>query len=110
MNPAEFIHQGAMQNATPIEVKAQPEYRVTLTIAVHHADALWAAAAEKAMSRLGTRIQDVLDVIGPPEDPSISDCIAMLVLPKNLLGCEVDDFWIDSIPGLPRIATLRGQN
>lgn len=108
MNPAEFNQQTAVQNATSVEIKTQPEYRVTLTIAVHHANALWAAAVEKAMSRPGTRLEDVLDVIGPPEDPSISECIAMLVLPKNLLGCEVDDFWIDSMPGLPSLSTLRG--
>ena len=79
---------------------------MTLTLAVHDVVALWSAAAARGMAAPGAAIEDVLDVIGPREDPSISDCIAMLAAPLPLPGCLVDDFWIDSMPGLPNYEAL----
>jgi hypothetical protein len=49
----------------------------------------------------GMTLDDVLDVIGPREDPSISDCVAMMAKPSALPGCVLDDFWIDSLQGCP---------
>lgn len=54
----------------------------------------------------GAVVEDVLEVIGPQEDPSISECITMLAAPAPMPGCAVDDFWIDSLPGLPGKAEL----
>lgn len=68
------------------------EYRVTLTLSVEDAHALWSAAAERAMRAPGMTLADVLDTIGPREDPSIAECIAMLAAPAPIAGCALDDY------------------
>jgi len=66
-------------------------YTVTLTLNVEDTQALWSAAADKAL-QAGMALADVLDTIGPREDPSIADCIAMLTAPAAIAGCGLDDF------------------
>lgn len=73
-------------------------FTATLTLTVEDARALWTAAAEKAMQAPGMTLSDVLDTLGPREDPSIADCIAMLVVPAGIAGCELDDFSVDVAP------------
>jgi hypothetical protein len=67
-------------------------FTVTLTLNVEDAGALWNAAAEKALQAPGMTLADVLDTLGPREDPSIADCIAMLTAPAAIPGCALDDF------------------
>ena len=71
--------------------------RVTFTLSVSDRDALWGAAAAQALAAPGTRLGDVIEVIGPREDPSIADCIAMLTQPAPMPGCELDTFEIEAI-------------
>lgn len=71
------------------------EYRINLTLSVSDPQALWTAAAARLLAAPDMTLDDVLDVIGPREDPSINDCIAMLAKPIAMAGCEMDDFWID---------------
>lgn len=40
----------------------------------------------------GMTLSDVLDTIGPREDPSIADCIAMLAGPTPVAGCTLQEF------------------
>lgn len=105
MNPREFRHDEDPA-ATLLDDGPQAEYRVTLTLAVRDARRLWAAALDKGLRAPGAVIDDVLDVIGPQEDPAIAECIAMLAAPAQMPGCAVDDFWIDSLPGLPSKSDL----
>ena len=104
MDPREFSHATLANGKT--EAGAQPEYRITITLAVNDVARLWSAAAAKAMSAPGMRIEDVLDTIGPREAPSVRDCLAMLTVPGAIPGACVDDFWIDCLPGLPTRADL----
>ncbi len=67
-------------------------YTVTLSLTVEDARALWAAAAERALAAPGMTLADVLDTIGPREDPSIADCIAMLTAPAALPGCTLEGY------------------
>ena len=53
---------------------ATNSYTVTLTLNVEDAQALWTAAADKAL------------------DPAIMDCIAMLTAPGAIAGCALDNF------------------
>lgn len=73
-------------------------FSATLTLNVEDARALWTAAAEKALQAPGMTLSDVLDTIGPREDPSIADCIAMLVVPAGIAGCTLDDFTVRTAP------------
>lgn len=67
----------------------KPVYLVSLTLSLEDAAALWSAAAATAMAAPGMTIDDVVDTIGPREDPSIEDCIAMLAQPGRFSGCAV---------------------
>lgn len=73
-------------------------FTVTLTLNVEDARALWGAAAEKALLAPGMTLSDVLDTLGPREDPSIADCIAMLTAPAAIAGCALDDFSVRTAP------------
>ena len=73
-------------------IDMQPEFQVSFTLSVRNATALWSAAARKGLSAPGATIDDVMDVIGPREDPSIADCLAMLAAPAALEGCALQNF------------------
>lgn len=73
-------------------------FTVTLTLKVSDAERLWVAAAERALASPGMTLSDVLDTIGPREDPSIADCLAMLTAPAELPGCLLDDFTVRDAP------------
>lgn len=78
-------------------VRAQPEYSITFTLAVTDARALWTAAAARLLVAPDMTLADVLDLIGPREDPSIAECIMTLARPATPVGCVLDDFWIDAL-------------
>ena len=69
-------------------------FTVTLTLNVEDAHALWSAAADKAL-QAGMALSDVLDTIGPREDPSIADCIAMLTAPGAIAGCALNNYSVE---------------
>lgn len=73
-----------------------PRFQVTLTLSVEDVEALWAAAATRGMQGPGATVADVLDTIGPREDPSIADCIAMLTAPSAVAGCALEDFEVEA--------------
>ena len=75
----------------------QPEYRVTLTLAVADPYALWTMAAARLITSSSMTAQDVVDVIGPRDDPSVADCIAAMARPEPIAGCVFDDFWVDGL-------------
>ena len=76
---------------------APPEYRVSLTLSVSDVTALWASAAARLLAAPGAEFCDVVDVIGPREDPSICECIAALARPAPVVGCALEDFSVDCI-------------
>lgn len=40
----------------------------------------------------------LIDVLGPREDPAVTECITMLTAPQAIPGCSIPDFWIDHVP------------
>ena len=91
MDPREFDH-----GDTAVICKSRPaapeQVRIALTFTVRDREALWDAAAARGLTAPGMDIDDVIDVIGPREDPSIPDCLAMLVQPMSAPGCLLDQF------------------
>jgi len=84
------------------------EVRISLLLSVEDHGALWDAAAIKGMSAPGMRLDDVVDVIGPREDPAIAECIAMLTQPAPLPGCSLGGFDVEAIaPAQPAGPALR---
>ena len=79
-------------------VKPGSAFTVTLTLTVEDASALWSAAADRALAAPGMTIADVLDTIGPREDPAIADCISVLTAPAGLAGCALEAFEVFEEP------------
>lgn len=79
----------------------QPEFRVSVSLRLMDAQRLWIAARERLLAAPGSSEDIVEETIGPVEAPQIADCIALLCAPDRMPGCSVDDFWVDSLPGIP---------
>ena len=73
-------------------------YRLTLSLAVADATALWAAAAALAMNSPYMTMDDVIETIGPIDAPQIEDCLALLMQPERFGGCEVDALEVAAAP------------
>ena len=87
-----MTHHGQMPGAQWL----QPEYRISLTLAVEDGGALWDAAAVRMLAT-GLSQHQLAERIGLREDPSIKDCILALALPSGVAGCRFEDAWIDSL-------------
>lgn len=70
-------------------------YELSVTLKVEDGRALWSAAVRRALAA-GMDMSDVVEVIGPAEEPSIGDCIALLLDPSALAGCDVEAFEVRS--------------
>lgn len=83
--------------ASPASAEPRDRFQVVLSLAVSDGEALWDAAAAKALAAPGARLSDVIDVIGPREDPAIAECIAMLAQPAAMPGCDFDSFEVEAV-------------
>ncbi|QHL89746.1 hypothetical protein GVO57_01535 [Sphingomonas changnyeongensis] len=93
MDLREFNHSGIAQGASRNGAAELREIDVTVRLSVNDAGSLWAAAAAKALSA-GMTIDEIAETIGPREDPSVADCIALLCEPAGLPGCAIEDFTV----------------
>jgi hypothetical protein len=66
---------------------AQQEYWFSLRLRVDSPAQLWQAAALRCLSQADLSPNEVEDLIGPADDPSIADCLMLLALPERLPGC-----------------------
>lgn len=66
---------------------AQQEYWFSLRLRVDAPAQLWQAAALRCLSQSDLSQDEVEDLIGPIEDPSIADCLMLLALPERIPGC-----------------------
>ena len=82
------------------------EYRISLTVDVTDADALWSAAAAMALSAPGATMAGVVDTLGPREDPSICACLAMLASPALIAGCGLAEFHVEETLDLTDFTAL----
>jgi hypothetical protein len=71
---------------------------ITVALSIRDGEALWDAAAIKGLSAPGMRLSDLVDVIGPREDPALAECIAILAQPAPMPGCELEDFEVEIMP------------
>lgn len=83
---------------------SQIEYQFSLKLRVDSPGKLWQAAALRCMAQPGICEEDVTEMIGPSDDPSIADCLMVLALPEQLPGCTrldvaLDDRGSDYLPG-----------
>ena len=71
---------------------AQSAYRIELSLNVTDAAALWRAAFDKGLSSLAASRDDLVEMIGPAEDPDLGACLTLLTLPSAIPGCALEDF------------------
>jgi hypothetical protein len=69
---------------------------VTIALTVDDAQTLWDAAADLARAAPGMTTADVLDTIGPREDPALINCISMLTAPRGIGGCALETYEVRS--------------
>ena len=80
---------------------AQPAFRIELSLTVADAAALWSAALDRALAQPGADYDDVIEVLGPSEDPDLAACLAMLTAPSAIPGCNLDDFELVPVQAVP---------
>lgn len=64
---------------------------------------LWGAAADRALAAPGMTIADVLDTIGPRENPARIDCISMLTALSGIGGCAIETYEVCQTPAAGRM-------
>lgn len=104
MDPREFS-RGAVAKA--IALSDAPGFRITLTMDIVDAQALWAAAFAEGISAPGATLHDVIETIGPREDPVLADCLAMLLHPSTPAGCAIERCRIDILDDVVGRDSLR---
>jgi len=70
------------------------EFEFRLKLRVECPTALWHAAARRCGSGIDPSIDDIVELIGPPEDPSIADCLMALALPDRIPGCTMTNVFL----------------
>ena len=63
-------------------------FNFSLQLEIESRSQLWQAAALECMKQPSMTLEDVTDLIGPVEDPSVHDCIMMLALRTQVDGCR----------------------
>ena len=74
------------------ESGGSPLLGVTVLVTVDDPRALWDAAAERGLAAPGMTLEDIVDVIGPREDPALRECVALLSAPLPIAGCTLEAF------------------
>ena len=72
------------------------EFEFRLKLRVECPTALWQAAARHCGSHIDASLDDITELIGPEEDPSIADCLMALALPARIAGCTMTNVSIDA--------------
>ncbi|EZP48669.1 hypothetical protein [Sphingomonas sp. RIT328] len=61
---------------------------IALTVAIPEPGWLW-AAAQRHLLRTGLDAEAIVDTIGEESDPQIEDCLALLLVPEQIAGCDL---------------------
>ena len=85
----------ARMNAAARSDNDAERIQVTFSVSVFDQRTLWDSAVMKALSTSSLRIGDLINVIGPREDPHLAECIASLAQPAEIPGCALEDFDVE---------------
>jgi hypothetical protein len=80
-----------MQNQHPTSTMSHPRYIFSLCLRVDDPKALHRAALDHLTNEDGLTERDALELIGPSDAPSITDCIIVCLDPGRINGCSIDD-------------------
>jgi hypothetical protein len=92
---------------TPVSDRERREFNVKITLSVRDIGLLWRMAAAHALAISGLEQEDVEEVIGPLDDPSITECLAMLLVPGPMAGCALTDFSVEPVTRITRRKSVK---
>lgn len=88
-----MIHNYDMHHAWPSEYHySGREYVFTIHVELDDATLLWRTAAAHLLSCGTQSEEEVEELIGPRADPSIADCLCLLLGPQDLPGVRYKAF------------------
>ncbi|MBT0670523.1 hypothetical protein HT136_19330 [Novosphingobium profundi] len=73
------------------------EFKFSLRLKVEQPRLLWQSAARVCLEDPTLSDEDLEDLIGPREDPSIDDCLMILALSQPFPGCSRLDASLDDL-------------
>lgn len=86
----------------PVSDRGNREFHVKIALSVRDIGLLWRMAAAHALTISGLEQEDIEEVIGPLDDPSIAECLAMLLVPQPTAGCVMTDFSVEPVTRVTR--------
>jgi hypothetical protein len=96
-------------NPAGASTPARSTFRIELSLSVADASALWNAALDKGLAAPAATREDLIEVIGPSQDPDLAACLAMLTAPAAIAGCRLEDFEVVEIPAAHAQAAANDQ-
>ncbi len=82
-----MIYHPKARGSQPLEHPASgQDYVFTIHVSVDDAGLLWRAAAAHLLSSGIRGEEEVIELIGPREDPEIAECLGLLLGPRQLPG------------------------
>lgn len=88
---------GKSEGELAMETAATNEIEILLRVEIRDALALWQAAAQR-LAHCRLDMEDIDETIGPVEDPLVEACVATLILPEGIAGCELLDIRLEQQP------------
>jgi len=61
-----------------------PSFRITIDVDVDDPGSLWALASSRLIAHPGMTGDDLLETLGPREDPDLASCLTLLIEPGHL--------------------------
>ena len=89
----------------PEEASVAPEdqgaqmFDIRMRVSVVDAQLLWQMAARALASAGGFSDEEIEDTLGPREDPLLSECLTLLMGPRQGSGCQFQNFRIAETGG-----------
>ena len=74
-----------------------PVFRVGMDIHIDNPVSLWSLASERLMADAGMTEDDLLDTLGPREDPDLASCLTLLLDPARWPGCTVQRLTCEAV-------------
>lgn len=75
--------------------RMSPRLRIAIDLNIQNTDDLWAHVSGRLAANYALTVDEVIETIGPRQDPDLFNCLAMLLDPPTWKGCVVDGFRID---------------
>ena len=73
-------------------------FRIELSLSVSDASALWNAALDRGLAAPAATREDLIELIGPSQDPDLAACLALLTAPAAIPGCRLEDYEVVILP------------